>query len=203
MTGTGSSRHSQTMCWNLFAIPCTADGTILPPWAKAATLSPSIPAQKARPSPESTTARKLRSSLSRAPASAIAWNIAGSSAFILAARLSRTSATPSVIVSRTRSSMAPSPSSSLAITRCQTPDAVRAPFERCRMQTERLRREAANPELHAVDVNLNKSCVRPVPLAGKICAVGLVPKLAHLRSVLDQYGLTDQGNERIVSVLKD
>ena len=75
-------------------------GKMLLPAATATTLSTSRPAQKARPSPESTTARKLRSSLSLTPASAIARNIAGSSAFILAARLSRTSAIPSAIVSR-------------------------------------------------------------------------------------------------------
>jgi len=77
---------------------------MLLPAAMAATLSTSRPAQKAEPSPESTTARKLRSSLSLAPASAIARNIAGSRAFILSARLSRTSAMPSAIVSRMRSS---------------------------------------------------------------------------------------------------
>jgi hypothetical protein len=44
------------------------------------------PAQKARPSPESITARKLLSFLSCAPASAIARNMAGSSAFILSVR---------------------------------------------------------------------------------------------------------------------
>src|SRR3982074_1698977 len=70
---------------------------MLLPAAMAATLSTSRPAQKAEPSPESTTARKLRSSLSLAPASAIARNIAGSRAFILSARLSRTSAMPSAI----------------------------------------------------------------------------------------------------------
>src|SRR6266478_5746009 len=248
-------------------MPCvrsarSANGRMLLPAAIAVTLSTSRPAQKAGPSPESTTARKLRSSLSRAPASAIARNIAGSRAFILSARLSRTSAMPSAIVSRMRSSMGPSPffcysergergctaprgqnsagsiqdkawralsrqvngprrpsgrknwrsrkatgkprSRSIAITRSQTPDASGVPREHCRTQSERLRRDTANPQLHAFDVDLNESCVRAVRLVGKIGAVGVLPKPADLGSGLDQRGPAAQHNESIVLVaLKD
>jgi hypothetical protein len=55
----------------------------------------SSPAQKALPRPEITTARTLMSPRSASPASMSASNIAGSSAFILSARASCSSTTPS------------------------------------------------------------------------------------------------------------
>ena len=67
----------------------------------------SSPAQNARPSPESTTARTDGSAATARAASGIAANIAGSSAFIFSGRLSRTSATPSHTVIVTRSSDIP------------------------------------------------------------------------------------------------
>jgi len=60
-------------------------------------------AQIARPSPESATARSPFSVLSRSAVSTSALNIGASSAFILSTRTSRTSATPSVIVTVMRS----------------------------------------------------------------------------------------------------
>jgi hypothetical protein len=55
----------------------------------------SSPAQKALPRPEITTARTAASPRSASPASISASNIAGSSAFILSARASCSSTTPS------------------------------------------------------------------------------------------------------------
>src|SRR5713226_1080497 len=200
-------------------MPCVrsarlANGNRLLPAATATTLSTSSPAQKARPSPDSTTARTLRSSLSRAPASAIARNIAGSSAFILSARLSRTSAIPSAIVSRMRSSMgyllvaviqnaatALPLSPGIAVSGSQMPGATGVPLEHGRAQSERLLRDATNPEIHALDVNLNENCARSLRLSGKIGGVGVLPEPTDLGSVLDQYGLAAQHNESIVLVL--
>jgi len=58
-------------------------------------LDTSSPAQKALPSPASTTARSPFIVLSSSPAAMIASNCSGSSAFILSGRLKRTQATPS------------------------------------------------------------------------------------------------------------
>src|SRR4051812_12289252 len=69
----------------------------------------SRPAQNARPSPDNTTARTPFSRDSRSAAATSASNIAASSAFILSARTSRTSAIPSEIDIETRCSMKKSP----------------------------------------------------------------------------------------------
>ena len=71
----------------------------------------SRPAQKSGPSPDSTTARTPGSDLSRSPAVIRPANIALSSALRFSGRFSRTSATPSVIVTVTRCSVIASPSS--------------------------------------------------------------------------------------------
>ena len=76
-----------------------------PPPAMASKLPKSRPAQKPRPSPESTTTRTDASPFSPSPASATAWNMAGSMAFSLSGRFRRTSATPSWMVIETRSDM--------------------------------------------------------------------------------------------------
>src|SRR3954452_20783452 len=68
----------------------------------------SSPAQNARPSPDSTTARTDGSALTASPASISASNMAGSRAFIFSGRLRRTSATPPSTVTDTRSDMGPS-----------------------------------------------------------------------------------------------
>ena len=65
----------------------------------------SRPEQNARPSPESTTARMDGSAFTVSPASAMAANIAPSSAFILSGRFSRTWARPSATSIWTRSLM--------------------------------------------------------------------------------------------------
>ena len=86
-TGTGSVRQPQAIC-------C---GTLANPWVRgirsmgSASLlkfERSSPAQKPRPSPETTTARRSGMALSSSIASQMASNIAGSSAFILSARVS-------------------------------------------------------------------------------------------------------------------
>src|SRR5882724_206263 len=95
-------------------------------------------------------------------------------------------------------------SRSIAITGSQTPDASGVPREHCRTQSERLRRDTANPQLHAFDVDLNESCVRAICLVGKIGVEGVLPKPADLGSGLDQRGAAAQHNENIVLVaLKD
>src|SRR3982074_3426148 len=95
-------------------------------------------------------------------------------------------------------------SRSIAITGSQTPDASGVPREHCRTQSERLRRDTANPQLHAFDVDLNESCVRAVRLVGKIGVVGVLPKPAHLGSGPNQHGPAAQHNESIGLVaLKD
>jgi hypothetical protein len=48
------------------------------------------------------------------------------------------------------------------------------------MQSERLLRDTADPKLHALDVNLNESRVRPVSRGGKIGVEGVLPKPADL-----------------------
>src|SRR5258708_10486540 len=91
-------------------------------------------------------------------------------------------------------------SRSIAITGAQTPDTSGVPLQHCRMQSERLQRDTANPELHALDVNLNESCGRSVRFVGKIGVVGVLPKLADLGISLDQRGPAAQLNESIVMV---
>ena len=65
----------------------------------------SSPAQNARPSPDSTTARTDGSAFSASPASTMAANMAPSRALSLSGRLRRTSATPPSIVTVTRSAV--------------------------------------------------------------------------------------------------
>src|SRR6185437_6793826 len=116
ITGTGSSRQTQQAYWARLAtpwlraprpasLPATVD------WARGPSamrpkLPMSRPAQNARPSPDSTTARTPFSVISRSPAPTRPSNMALSRAFILSARFSRTSATPSWMSMVTRSFMA-------------------------------------------------------------------------------------------------
>src|SRR5580692_11796298 len=114
ITGTGTSRQTQAAyCARLatpwLRAPRPASLTVERPrgpsaiWPK---LPMSSPAQKARPSPLSTTARTPFSVFSRSPAPTRASNMALSSAFILSTRTMRTSATPSSMLIVTRSFMA-------------------------------------------------------------------------------------------------
>ena len=98
----------------------------------------SSPAQKPRPAPCSTTARKAGARRSRSPASMRASNIAGSSALSLSGRSSRTSATRSAISMLTRAaivSVSPMPLASRArARRAEQPlialSVARVPFSR-------------------------------------------------------------------------
>ena len=93
-TGIGNVRQPQATCCGPLASPCvrvSSDRPEPPPAIDAM----SSPAQNARPSPDSTTTRTSGIVASRSIMPAIWSNIAGSSAFILSARFSRTSAMPS------------------------------------------------------------------------------------------------------------
>ena len=104
ITGTGNSRQPvQTNCASLDGPRLRSDS--FSPEPPPAIDAMSSPAQKARPSPDSTTARTSGIVPSRSIASRRPANIAGSSAFILSARVSRTSAIPSATVIETRSFM--------------------------------------------------------------------------------------------------
>src|SRR5580658_5678413 len=113
ITGTGSSRHTQqAYCarlagpWLRAPRPASFPATVDCPRGPSVMrpkLPMSSPAQKARPSPESTTARTPFSVISRSPAPTRPSNMALSRAFILSARFGRTSATPSSIEIVTRS----------------------------------------------------------------------------------------------------
>ena len=86
ITGTGSVRQPQAACCGILVSPCVrairSIGLSL-----LAKLDRSNPAQKALPSPDTTTTRKLSCFESESMASQIASNMAGSKAFILSARV--------------------------------------------------------------------------------------------------------------------
>jgi hypothetical protein len=85
-----------------------------------------------------------------------------------------------------------------------SPAAPGVPLEDRRIQSERLRREAANPKLHALGVDLNESGVRSVLLARKIDVIGVLPAPAYLRCAFAQHGRADQCDVGVVGVvLKD
>ena len=110
MTGTGTSVHT-------YAARCPVALAGPPPGGRstrALSRSPSRmawnepksrPAQKSGPAPDRTTARTPGSALSRSPAATRPANIAPSRALRFSGLLSRTSATPSVIVTLTRCSV--------------------------------------------------------------------------------------------------
>jgi hypothetical protein len=62
----------------------------------------------------------------------------------------------------------------------RTPGASFTPLKFCRQQSEWLWRDTPDPKLHALDVNLNESRVRPVSRGGKIGVEGVLPKPADL-----------------------
>jgi hypothetical protein len=62
----------------------------------------------------------------------------------------------------------------------RTPGASFIPLKFCRQQSEWLWRDTADLKLHALDVNLNESRVRPVSRGGKIDVEGVLPKPADL-----------------------
>ena len=110
ITGAGISCHTNAACWPGFVISPPRRGVT---FSRFVSLSPAIawnepksrPAQKARPSPDSTTARTDGSVFSASPVSTSAEKSAPSSAFIFSGRFIRTSATPFSIVQVTRSDM--------------------------------------------------------------------------------------------------
>src|ERR671912_290213 len=116
MTGAGTSDQQWHACcarWvmrpSVAAIrPSRPDSPPPAPPAMAMNPEKSSPAEKARPSPDKTTARTEVSSASRAPASTRATNMSASSALSLSGRLSRTSATPPSVATVTRSVIAAS-----------------------------------------------------------------------------------------------
>src|SRR5215469_13540711 len=86
----------------------------------------------------------------------------------------------------------------------QSPVARCVSLEDCRMQSERLRRDAANPKLHALGLDLNEGGVRSVLLARKIHIIGGLPAPAYLRRAFAQRSRPDQCNVGVVGVvLKD
>src|SRR5690242_9714364 len=117
MTGTGSSAQTYAArCPAARAGPSWTGGRSTcrlsrSPSRIAWNAPKSRPAQKSGPSPDSTTARTPGSDLSRSPVVIRPANIALSSALRFSGRFSRTSATPSVIVTVTRCSVIVSPSS--------------------------------------------------------------------------------------------
>ena len=121
ITGTSSSAHTHAARWPVArAGPSDggscADAESRSPFAIARNEPKSRPAQKSGPSPESTTTRTAGSAFSCSPVWTRPSNMAGSSALRFSGRASRTSATPSVISTRTRSSLMPaSPASITAI----------------------------------------------------------------------------------------
>jgi hypothetical protein len=100
ITGTGTSVHTHAACCAKFAglsalrrSSSVSPGSLLSP-AMAMKLAKSSPAQNARPSPDRTTARTVRSLDSVCPAATSPSNMARSRAFSFSGRLRRTSATP-------------------------------------------------------------------------------------------------------------
>src|SRR5215469_8348224 len=86
----------------------------------------------------------------------------------------------------------------------QSPVAQCVSLEDCRMQSERLWRDAANPKLHALGLDLNEGGVRSVLLARKIHIIGGLPAPVYLRRALAQRSSPDQCNVGVVGVvLKD
>src|SRR5882724_10750335 len=83
------------------------------------------------------------------------------------------------------------------VTRC-------VPLEDRRIQSERFRRDATNPTLHALGADLNESSVRSLLLGGKKDVIGALPAAAHLRCVFAQHCRPGQRDEGVVGiVLKD
>src|ERR671911_219124 len=116
MTGAGTSDQQWHACcarWvmrpSVAAIrPSRPDSPPPAPPAMAMNPEKSSPAEKARPSPDNTTARTEVSAASRAPASTRATNMSASSALSLSGRLSRPAATPPAVATVTRSVIAAS-----------------------------------------------------------------------------------------------
>ena len=110
ITGMGNWRQPMATAWNRLALPCVRSASFFA--APGESLSPapialiSRPAQKALPSPDSTTTRTDLSTASVRCASTIPSNMSRSRAFILSARFKRTSATWFSTVILTRSVMA-------------------------------------------------------------------------------------------------
>src|SRR5271154_1627563 len=69
--------------------------------------------------------------------------------------------------------VAPIPSS-----RGHPPAAAALPLQHRRAQSKRLRRDAANPKLHALDVDLDEDRVGAVGLAREIDVIGVLPSPA-------------------------
>src|SRR5271169_3868160 len=86
----------------------------------------------------------------------------------------------------------------------QSPAAPGIALEYRRTHSVRLRRDPANPKLHAFNVDLDEDGVRAVLFVGEVGAIGVFPTLADLGLALAQSGLADQRDEGVVGiVLKD
>ena len=66
----------------------------------------------------------------------------------------------------------------------------------CRPQSEWLGRDTADPKLHALDVNLNESRVRPVSRGGKIGVEGVLPQPAASQITLSSVALPVRRRKR-------
>src|ERR1700758_4713945 len=77
--------------------------------------------------------------------------------------------------------------------------ASRVPLEYRRTQSKRIRRDPANPKLHALHVDIDENGTCSI-LAGNEGVIGVLPTLADLGLALAQRGL-DQCDESIVGVV--
>src|SRR5580693_3523862 len=82
----------------------------------------------------------------------------------------------------------------------QTP-ALGVALKHRRAQAERLRRDAADPEFHALDFDLDKNRIRAIRFAGKVDVISRLPTVACFGCVLVQLGSADQGDEGEVGVV--
>src|SRR5215472_8243649 len=77
-------------------------------------------------------------------------------------------------------------------------------LEHGRMQSKRFWREAADPKLYALNLDLNEDCVYSVRLGRKIGVIGALPALADLGCLLVQGRCADQRDVDVVGfALKD
>ncbi len=99
MTGTGRRRQAQHASWKVL-VPRQGRGTnaAAMPFGSFITVPKSSPAQNESPSPETTTARRVRSFLSDRAVDTSSRRVSSVSALSLSGRSSRTSATPSETV---------------------------------------------------------------------------------------------------------
>src|SRR5271170_2100939 len=68
-------------------------------------------------------------------------------------------------------------------------------YRRTHSHSVRLRRDPANPKLHAFNVDLDEDGVGAILFGGKVGAIGVFPTLADLGLALAQSGPADQRDE--------